>query len=95
MLFMLRSSFIVPHAALTYACAVTDMTLKQFIIGNSAWLPVSVIYVYIGSSAAQIQLNYKEGKINWLEILTSSVGLIILGLVVVNIRRKILIIMEQ
>jgi uncharacterized membrane protein YdjX (TVP38/TMEM64 family) len=65
MLFLLRSSFIIPHSILTYCCAVTEMSLKQFIIGNTAWLPVSIIYVYIGSSAATVQVQYKEGKVDW------------------------------
>lgn len=53
-LFLLRSSCIVPHTILNYASAVTDLSFVQFSIGNTAILPVSLLWIYWGTSAASL-----------------------------------------
>ena len=52
--FLARVSFMCPHPLLTYALAVTDINLRQFINGNHSILPLSFIYIYIGTSAASL-----------------------------------------
>jgi len=54
-LFLLRCSIVLPNSLLNYACAVTDLSLWQFLVGNTALLPVSLIWIYFGTSAATIQ----------------------------------------
>lgn len=62
--FVARCSFMCPHPLLTYALAVTDINLRQFINGNHSILPLSLIYVYIGASAADLQsVAGKKGSI--------------------------------
>jgi len=52
--FLARISFMCPHPLLTYALSVTDITITQFINGNHSILPLSFIYVYIGTSAVTL-----------------------------------------
>lgn len=53
-LFLLRCSILLPNALINYACAVTDISLWQFFVGNTALLPVSLIWIYFGTSAATV-----------------------------------------
>ena len=60
-LFLLRCSIVLPNALLNYACAVTDLSLWQFSVGNLALMPVSLIFIYFGTSAATIQQQFAQG----------------------------------
>ena len=52
---ILGCAFVVPHPILTYALAVTDIPLAEFINGNWIIFPVSFFYAYLGASAAALQ----------------------------------------
>ncbi len=54
-LFLLRCSILLPNGLINYACAVTDLSLWQFLVGNTALMPVSLIWIYFGTSAATLQ----------------------------------------
>lgn len=54
-----------PHPLLTYALSVTNITLVQFINGNHAILPLSFFFVYIGSSAASLQVTLNKKGNFW------------------------------
>ena len=52
--FLARVSFMCPHPLLTYALSVTDINVRQFINGNHSILPLSFLYIYIGTSAGSL-----------------------------------------
>ena len=94
-LFLLRSSTLVPCSMLTYACAVTDMSLRQFYIGNTAWLPVCLIYIFLGSSAAHVQKGFKEGQVPTSDIVLTVVAALCMITVIILIGRKVKKILEE
>lgn len=52
--FLARCSFMCPHPLLSYALSVTDINVRQFINGNHSILPLSFLYIYIGTSAGSL-----------------------------------------
>ena len=52
--FVLRCSFMVPHPVLTYALAVTDITIEQFIKGNHSCLPLSLLFINLGIAGEEL-----------------------------------------
>ena len=80
MLFLLRSSFLIPHPLLNYAFSVTEITVGQFILGNCSILPVSFAYAYLGTSIATLSdLWSRTSGHGWLpvhQVYLMAVGLI-------------------
>lgn len=58
--FLARCSFMCPHPLLTYALSVTDINVRQFINGNHSILPLSFLFIYIGSSAGSLSVALRR-----------------------------------
>ena len=63
---LMRASFIIPENITSYSLSVTDVSLFQYIIGNQAFLLVSVIYIHVGCASAELHKAYSDGGDDWL-----------------------------
>ena len=66
--FLARISFLLPHPMLTYALAVTDIKISQFINGNHSCFPLSFFYIYIGVSANELAETFNKKGSVWLKM---------------------------
>ena len=88
-LFLLRCSIFLPNGLINYACAVTDLSLWQFIMGNTALLPVSLVFIYFGTSAATVQQQFTQGLITGEEVITTGLSFLFIIVVIFFIMRFI------
>jgi len=78
--FLVRLSCLVPNPIINYALSVTDISVSQFVLGNMSILPVSLLFVYAGTSAATLHDSYKNGANGWLPV--HQVWLLVIGLLI-------------
>lgn len=78
--FLTRLSPIFPFNLLNYAFGVTQVSLKDYILGSVGMIPGTVMYVYMGSIIGHIALNHssipKNPETQLIQILLQGFGLI-------------------
>ncbi|MEM9927764.1 MAG: TVP38/TMEM64 family protein [Cyanobacteria bacterium P01_D01_bin.50] len=78
--FLTRLSPIFPFNLLNYAFGVTQVSLKDYILGSIGMIPGTVMYVYMGSIVGHIAMNNPSIPMNretqFIQLLLQGVGLI-------------------
>lgn len=59
---LMRCAIIFPENMLSYAFSVSNISLRQFIIGNQAILPVSCVHTYVGMTAATLTAEISDPR---------------------------------
>jgi uncharacterized membrane protein YdjX (TVP38/TMEM64 family) len=54
--FLLRLSPLFPFNLLNYALGITQVSLKDYVIGSLGMIPGTILYVYIGSLAGNVAM---------------------------------------
>jgi uncharacterized membrane protein YdjX (TVP38/TMEM64 family) len=54
--FLLRLSPLFPFNLLNYALGITQVSLKDYVIGSLGMIPGTILYVYIGSLAGDVAM---------------------------------------
>jgi uncharacterized membrane protein YdjX (TVP38/TMEM64 family) len=60
--FLTRISLVIPYPFLNYGLGLTDVTWKDYLIGNSGMIVPGALYAYWGSRAADLPVAVNEGK---------------------------------
>jgi len=60
--FLTRISLVIPYPFLNYGLGLTDVTWKDYLIGNSGMIVPGALYAYWGSRAADLSVAVNEGK---------------------------------
>ena len=84
LLALLRLSMVIPSNTVNYALGGTKLTVKAFTLGTLGSFPLTIVFVYLGSTLVSVS-DVMDGKVKWslMQILLTSVGsLIVLGVVI-------------
>jgi len=84
LLALLRLSMVVPSNTVNYALGGTKLSVKAFILGTLGSFPLTMVFVYLGSTLVSVN-DVMSGKVQWslLQILLFSIGgLIVLAVVI-------------
>ncbi len=60
--FLTRISLVIPYPFLNYGLGLTDVTWKDYLIGNSGMIVPGALYAYWGSRAADLSVAVNEGR---------------------------------
>ena len=73
--FLTRISLIIPYPMLNYGYGLTDVTWKDYLIGNTGMIVPGALYAYWGSKAADLSVAMNEGRdwTYWTAILASII----------------------
>ena len=73
--FLTRISLIIPYPMLNYGYGLTDVTWKDYLIGNAGMIVPGALYAYWGSKAADLSVAMNEGRdwTYWTAILASII----------------------
>ena len=96
--FLTRLSPLFPFNLLNYAFGITQVSLKDYVLGSVGMIPGTILYVYIGSllgSIAQIgmkgaTLDPQTQKLQWIAKIVGFVATIAVTVYITRIARKAL-----
>jgi uncharacterized membrane protein YdjX (TVP38/TMEM64 family) len=97
MVLLTRLSPIFPFNLLNYALGITQVSLKDYILGSVGMLPATIMYVYIGSLAgdlamigSQQDLNPQAQTAQWIIKIVGFIATIAVSVYVTRIAKKAL-----
>ncbi|KAM3100804.1 TVP38/TMEM64 family protein [Phormidesmis sp. 146-35] len=89
-----RLSPIFPFVLLNYALGVTQVSLKDFVLGSIGMIPATVLYVYIGSLAANLATlgtpNQTAQTAQWIFRIVGLIATIAVTVYITRIAQKAL-----
>ena len=85
--FLTRVSLVIPYPFLNYGYGLTDVTWKDYLLGNFGMILPGALYAYWGSKAADLSVAMNEGR-DW-TYWSAIVGSIILTVWIIVYLRKI------
>ncbi len=95
--FLTRLSPIFPFNLLNYAFGVTQVSIKDYVLGSLGMIPGTVMYVYLGSLAGDIAMlgtsvptNPQVEKIQWIIRIVGLIATVIVTLYVTKIAKQAL-----
>ena len=96
--FLTRLSPLFPFNLLNYAFGITQVSLKDYVLGSVGMIPGTILYVYIGSllgSIAQIgmkgaTLDLQTQKLQWIAKIVGFVATIAVTVYITRIAKKAL-----
>ena len=96
--FLTRLSPLFPFNLLNYAFGITQVSLKDYVLGSVGMIPGTILYVYIGSligSVAQIgmrgtTLDPQTQKLQWIAKIIGFVATIAVTIYITRIAKKAL-----
>lgn len=96
--FLTRLSPLFPFNLLNYAFGITQVSLKDYVLGSIGMIPGTILYVYIGSligSVAQIGMNgamldTQTQKLQWITKIVGFIATIAVTLYITRIAKKAL-----
>ena len=96
--FLTRLSPLFPFNLLNYAFGITQVSLKDYVLGSVGMIPGTILYVYIGSllgSIAQIgmkgaTLDPQTQKLQWIAKIVGFVATIAVTVYITRIAKKAL-----
>jgi uncharacterized membrane protein YdjX (TVP38/TMEM64 family) len=84
--FLTRVSLVIPYPVLNYGFGLTDVTWKDYLLGNTGMIVPGALYAYWGSKAADLSVAVNEGR-DW-TYWTAIVASILLTIwIIVYLRR--------
>lgn len=84
--FLTRVSLVIPYPVLNYGFGLTDVTWKDYLLGNTGMIVPGALYAYWGSKAADLSVAVDEGR-DW-TYWTAIVASILLTIwIIVYLRR--------
>ena len=60
--FLTRVSLVIPYPVLNYGFGLTDVTWKDYLLGNTGMIVPGALYAYWGSKAADLSVAVDEGR---------------------------------
>ena len=80
--FLTRISLVIPYPVLNYGYGLTDVTWKDYLLGNAGMIVPGALYAYWGSKAADLSVAVNEGRdwTYWAAIIASiilTIGIIV------------------
>ncbi|MDC0556557.1 VTT domain-containing protein [Candidatus Poseidoniaceae archaeon] len=85
--FLTRVSLVIPYPVLNYGYGLTDVTWRDYLLGNAGMIVPGALYAYWGSRAADLSVAMDEGR-DW-TYWTAIVASIILTVWIIAYLRKI------
>jgi uncharacterized membrane protein YdjX (TVP38/TMEM64 family) len=95
--FLTRLSPIFPFNLLNYAFGVTQVSIKDYVLGSLGMIPGTVMYVYLGSLAGDIAMlgtsvpiNPQVEKVQWIIRIVGLIATVAVSLYVTKIAKQAL-----
>ncbi len=94
--FLTRLSPIFPFNLLNYALGLTQVSLKDYVIGSLGMLPGTIMYVYIGSLAGNLAqlgsstVDPETAKIQWIIRIVGFIATVAVTVYVTKVAKKAL-----
>jgi uncharacterized membrane protein YdjX (TVP38/TMEM64 family) len=86
--FLTRVSLVIPYPVLNYGYGLTDVTWRDYLLGNFGMIVPGALYAYWGSRAADLSVAMDEGGRDW-TYWTAIVASLILTVWIIAYLRKI------
>lgn len=81
-----RVSLIIPYPVLNYGYGLTDVSWRDYLLGNFGMIVPGALYAYWGSKAADISVAVNEGR-DWTYWVAVSFSIILTVWIIVYLRR--------
>ena len=60
--FLTRVSLVIPYPVLNYGFGLTDVSWREYLLGNAGMIVPGALYAYWGSRAADLSVAMNEGR---------------------------------
>jgi uncharacterized membrane protein YdjX (TVP38/TMEM64 family) len=96
--FLTRLSPLFPFNLLNYAFGITQVSLKDYVLGSIGMIPGTILYVYLGSLAGNLatlgagssSLDPQTEKLQWALKITGLIATVIVTVIITKIARQAL-----
>ncbi len=84
--FLTRVSLIIPYPVLNYGYGLTDVSWRDYLLGNFGMIVPGALYAYWGSKAADLSAAMNEGR-DWTYWAAVSISILLTVWIIVYLRR--------
>lgn len=84
--FLTRVSLVIPYPVLNYGYGLTDVTWRDYMLGNTGMIVPGALYAYWGSKAADLSVAMNEGR-DWTYWTALGASILLTIWIVVYLRR--------
>jgi uncharacterized membrane protein YdjX (TVP38/TMEM64 family) len=84
--FLTRVSLVIPYPVLNYGFGLTDVTWKDYLLGNTGMIVPGALYAYWGSKAADLSVAVNEGR-DWTYWAAIMASILLTIWIIVYLRR--------
>ena len=84
--FLTRVSLVIPYPVLNYGYGLTDVTWKDYLLGNAGMIVPSALYAYWGSKAVDLSAAMNDGR-DWTYWSAVIASVILTVWIIVYLRR--------
>jgi uncharacterized membrane protein YdjX (TVP38/TMEM64 family) len=81
-----RVSLVVPYAVLNYGYGLTDVSWRDYLVGNIGMIVPGALYAYWGSKAADLSIAMDGGR-DWTYWTAISLSILLTAWIIVYLRR--------